>query len=365
MDWVYFCLGVGLLALVVCLVSAIEETFAGARIKAPPKLPFALVRLEEEQFKTVIAPAIAALASGLLVSLSASYFFEASRTQSDEVMLEVSGIVLFIAGAFALVITLRLALGKNRKILEHVRAPHHLRAAAVAAAEDPRHAPLPHYELASRLDTRKKSIAVHSLGIDKDVEAKALLSAMEKSLSSKKPHLWSSLRIYCAALRRFPLRFVLPLLVLIVFLVGVWGTAFDLGISSLGAFAIFAGLTLGGATIVLFYLVARGNRARRTYAMNIGEVEDARRAVDKAAAAYQEMLAEEKSRAAFEERVRTHFEQVFAERAAQAESDGDRNDDDGGGGGQILRLTLGMWSLEISRTVKGRPLRPGHSTQCR
>lgn len=342
-DWVEPLFGIGILGLAACALMGVEELISAARIKPAPPLPFSLVRLEEEQFRTIIAPAIAALTSGLLVSLSASHLYSASLKETSTAE-SITGIGFFLAAAIALVVTLKLALGKNRKVLEHVRAPHHIKAAAEAASESPRHPPLPHDELCTRLAVRESSAAAHAMGVARDIPAARLLAAMEHSRTASRNRVWSSLRIYGAALIRFPWPFALPVAVLVVYLVGLWIVAVQVGLASWRMVAIAIAFTVLGLLCTAFYAFARGNRARRKYSVEIEEISSARGAIDDARLAHEALLAEDATRATLQERLVAlleHSESARRSASASREAETDERET------SPLALTIWRWRIEI------------------
>lgn len=346
MELAYLALGAAVLLSALCGVAAVGELVTTASVKPAPKRAFALLRAGENQFKTVIAPALAALISGCLVSISASYFFKVSQGQGDDID-QLTGTIFFVVAGLALVITLRIVLGRNREVLEFIRTPAQIRSAADAVCENPQAPPLEVDVLRARLVTWEESIAARSLEVRRDVSAVSLHRALRASRNARSfpSCVRASLRIQISAVRRFPLSFGVPLLVVPLYLVGLLVTITPELTFSLRSVLATLVMMLIGVLPVACYYAARGNRARRTFQITLLEIARARRALLRAEAARREFLKNEESR----ERLLRRVEE-FLDRSASVEAPAASLTREPAGRGAPARvMTLGRWTFEIHR----------------
>ena len=72
-------IGTGGLLVIVNLLAGILELATIRTIRPPEHRTFTYIRLAANQNQTIFAPALGALVSGLLVSISASFFYEGLR----------------------------------------------------------------------------------------------------------------------------------------------------------------------------------------------------------------------------------------------------------------------------------------------
>lgn len=286
-----------LLWVVACLVIGVLELATVRTIRPPKKQTFAYIRLAANQYQTVFAPALGALISGLFVSLAASFFY-ASFTEEENPWPQLAGLTAFVVGAVALTITLWSVL-KGGAPEELARDPFSIRAAADESAAAPRSGALAPAILKQQLDEWKESISARSLNLGVKGGSERLNRRLSEA--AQKSGFWTSalrsLCVYYAALLRFPLRFLWPVLGFVVLVVGVvWH-----GISLAGVWVDNPWQPWGGVCLVaafgllvtVFYCATRGNRARLWHRINLVALEEARDAISQAEVAHKRVAAEE------------------------------------------------------------------------
>lgn len=284
-----FVFGTGILLCVLNVALACVEIGTLRTIRPAPTKSYATLRGEHIDFRSVIAPAMAALISGLLVSVSASYMFKATQAGGVEED-RITGTILFFVAAAALLVTLRIALGKGDGASEFVHDPPSIRAAADACTESPQSAPISPSILGERLDSWQRLIATRSMRVSRDVHSARLHESMEASSAVLGAFrvIRSSLRIYVSAAARFPLTFVWPCAGPLLFTAGLIAL---IDVLSSARMALVASLFIAlSAASALLYMAARGNQARLKYEVNVSEVERARASVERALAAHKTMI---------------------------------------------------------------------------
>lgn len=313
---------VGLLLLVLCLISGIVELATIRSIRPPKQKTFNQIRLATTQYHTVIVPAMGALISGVLVSLSASFFY-ASMTTDRGSLYGLVGFILFTLALVAFAITLGGLLKGVGDDLELASKPVTIRAAAKESALNPRRATLGPEILSQQLDEWNQRIFVHSL----DSSAKKSTSSrLDRQLTrAADTHgFWSSislsLQVYFAAFLRFPFRFGGPLLnFLVLSLSIVWYELCYAGFDFIAPWwpGLGVSLLVGlGLVVTLFYAVTRGNRARLRHLVNLKAVAKAREAIEDALDAYR-VVADEEARL---RRVLTRADEFFQKEQAARET---------------------------------------------
>lgn len=235
-------------------------------IHPPKRQTFADIRVKEEQFQTIIAPAMAALVSGLLVSISASFFYSNLVNESKDWYRYV-GLGVFFAAALSLIFTINLALKGGAQAAELARNPFTIRAAAEEFTDDPRYGPVDPGTLSENLKDWTRNRSAHAFNLDRDIDCSDFDKKLDSSAKmSKWPGLKSSLKIYYLSVRRMPFRFGWPLIGPALLLVSVFvKILIDQDLDSSGVSQWWRPLLnalLFGMISVLFYGTARGNRAR-------------------------------------------------------------------------------------------------------
>lgn len=202
-------IGTGGLLVIVNLLAGILELATIRTIRPPEHRTFTYIRLAANQNQTIFAPALGALVSGLLVSISASFFYEGLRF-SEPFWYRYAGVASFFAAGFALVVTLRSAIKGVGDPSELANDPFTIRAAAEEYSEDARRATLSPEFLEKRLSQWERDLPGHSLNISRKSDAKRVLGVLDKAAATT--GLLRSTRasssVYMAALAEFPLRFV-------------------------------------------------------------------------------------------------------------------------------------------------------------
>lgn len=284
-------MGVGILWVSGNLFLGFAELVTLPTIRPPKRQTFAHIRLTATQYQTVFAPAMGALVSGVFVSLSASFFY-ASFTEQQDSWHRLAGVASLLAGAIALVVTLWSLLRDAGEPETLARDPFSIRAAADESAANPWRGGLDPEVLTYRLNEWEDSISAHSMNLS----VKGTSSLLETYLNKPTQKGGSSfsllhcLKIYYAALLRFPWKFCWPLLGFTILLIGIVG--FVIGptelkfATSLRPWAVIGGFVVGGAVATIFYCAARGNRARLWHAINLVALEKAREAISEAQSAH-------------------------------------------------------------------------------
>jgi len=289
-------IGVGGLWVSLSFLLGVVELATLRTIRPPKRQTFTYIRLAATQYQTVLAPAMGALISGLFVSLAASFFY-ASFTGQQDSWNQLAGVVTFIAGAIALTVTLWSVL-KVGEPVELARDPFSIRAAAEESAAAPRRGGLDPNVLTQQLDEWEESISARSMNLSVKGNSDRLHENLTQAAQTRR--FWCSalrsLRVYYAALLRFPFRFVWPLLGFPLFMAGtVWyatGPAELKFATSWRPWAVVGLFALAGAIATLFYCVTRGNRARLWHRINLVALKDARNAIGEAKSAHASVAAE-------------------------------------------------------------------------
>ncbi|MEP7763931.1 hypothetical protein [Sanguibacter sp. 25GB23B1] len=291
-------LGAGALLVSLTSLLGIVELATIRTIRPPKQRTFSHIRHAATQYQTIFAPALAALVSGLFVSLSASFFY-ASLTSEQDSWHQAAGPVAFIGGMVALAATLWSALKSVGEPAELARDPFTIRAAADESAANPRHRALDPDFLTQQLDDWAKHISTHSLNLS----AKASSPRLDQSLNraAQEHGFWLpvlySLDIYRAALLEFPVRFSGPLLSFALFAGGTVCFAVDFAgpesTTSSRPWAATALFMTVGAALTVFYCTTRGNRARLWHRIHLVALDDARQAIDRARAAHESVASED------------------------------------------------------------------------
>lgn len=210
---VIWLLGTGGLFLLLNLLLGIVEAFSIRTIRPPKQRSFTYIRLEATQFQTVFAPAMAALISGLFVSLSASFIHSGLTNESEEWQPNV-GVIVFFVGVVVLMVTLRLVLDGVGEPKELTRDPFSMRAAAEEIIKHPRQAALGTDDLEQQLDEWEQYISARSMSLSSSKTSERLDRNLNRA--AKKLGFWASTWcsycVYQSAVLRFPFRFGWPLL---------------------------------------------------------------------------------------------------------------------------------------------------------
>lgn len=272
---VWLGVGVGGFALMMNVIWTVTELATIWTIRAPRYRTFQYLRLDELRKQTVISPAVGTVVSGLLVSVSASFFFRAVTTPEDEWSARI-GLVVFLLSVIALALLLFAGAKGVGEPEEVARGPFAIRAAADEYASDPRRAPLDPRFLRERLRSWDKMRAFYSLNISVKDEKGDVRPHISKRLgdelatAAQARGVWSatraSLRVYRVAYRRFPTRlggpihnFVLYAFTMILFF--SYRTVAQHAPLFVGAAAATMAIFLG-AIVTMARCAARGNRAR-------------------------------------------------------------------------------------------------------
>lgn len=276
--------------------------FGLVRTVHPPKRQsFAAVRASEQQFQTVVAPAIGALASGLFVSISASFFYSSIVGDGGDNH-RAAGIVLFLVAGLSLSLTIGIALRRGIQATELARNPFTIRAAAEEYTTDPLRGPVEPKTLSQNLSEWTQYRAARSLQIESDVKAPRLDKVLDNTIDSH--GFWSalldSLKIFIFAVVRFPLRFGWPVVCLFfvpVASIGVISTGKEIAGAAVPRLIAIALVAVGLAMLsVIVYGVARGNNARLWHRVNRKASLAAEVSIAKAATAHDRVKAENELR---------------------------------------------------------------------
>lgn len=293
-----FIFGTGVLLMLLNVFLGIVELLALRTIRPPERRSFAHIRLTQTQYQTVFAPALGALISGLFVSLSASFFYASFSSESEEWQQPI-GLILFIAGAVALTITLRSVFKEAGDPSALARDPFTIRAAAEEFTANPRRGTLRPGVLTEQLHEWARYIEARSMNLSLNAASSGLKESLTRAAEQRR--FWSSiphsLRVYLAARRRFPVRFGWPIFSFAFFAVGtIWvmvGYAEIDFTSSVRPWFAAAFLCTLGIASTLFYCATRGNRARLWHRINQVALTDAQKAIGVAEVAEASVLAEE------------------------------------------------------------------------
>ncbi|MGP4969105.1 MULTISPECIES: hypothetical protein [Glutamicibacter] len=290
-------IGGGGLCVSLSFILGVVELATLRTVRPPKRRSFTYIRLAATQYQTVFAPAMGALISGLLVSISASFFYESLKEQEDSGA-QLVGVVAFIVGAIALTATLWSTLKDVGEPVDLARDPFTIRAAAEESVLEPHNGRLDPEVLAKQLDEWNENISARSMNLSVKRTSQRLHRSLNQGAQTRT--FWlsilRSLQVYYAAILRFPFRFIWPIFGLLAVTSGiVW---FAIGFAKLPfatswkPWAVVGLLTLAGVIFTLFYCATRGNRARLWHRINLVALEDARNAIVKAKATHASVTAE-------------------------------------------------------------------------
>lgn len=280
------------------LLFAILELTTVRTVHPPKRQSFATVRASEEQFQTIMAPAVGALASGLLVSISASFFYSSLVGDGGNAH-RIAGLGVFFAAGLSLALTIGMALKRGVQAAEIARNPFTIRAAAEEYANDPRRAPVGPETLSQNLEIWTQYRSARSFNLELNAEAPKLDATLDSTICSR--GFWSalldSLAVFLFAVARFPFRFGWPIIghiLLPTSIIGIVITGETLAPSAAPRLLTMFALTMCLSTFsVLFYGTARGNRARLWHRVNHSGKLEAQSAIVKAAAIQDEIRTQE------------------------------------------------------------------------
>ncbi|MDO5617852.1 hypothetical protein [Kocuria sp.] len=273
----FFLMGLGGLALLIILGLAIFELIRIPLIRAPRKQDYATMRREDRQFREILVPSLAALGSGVFVSISASYFYESLNNQ-ENVASTYYGIGFFAFAAIIFSVMLYSALKSKGADDDLSQDPTMIAAAARERAVNlSGRAPDSSY-LDKRLKEWGQVKYAHAVGVFRGVSLRHrgggfpyLRVAFVKagSRGSVLRLVAGPLRIFAAMVWHFPLNFIWPLLGGALLPLGVIVFLFlAVDDSVLSEIIIFAVFTLISLVIVGSYAWLRGVRARKAYLIN-------------------------------------------------------------------------------------------------
>lgn len=331
-------IGVGVLICIMSLILGIVEISTLKLIRPPKQKTFSYIRLAATQYQTIFVPALGAMVSGLFVSLAASFFYlgltgkpaeawtcnpaealtgkpaaawrcnpaEALTGIPEETWPQWVGAIMFISGAIALAVTLRAAFKGVGEPSELASDPFTIRAAAEEYAADPRRGTLDPAFLDAKLSDWMTFIPTRAMNISStrgmkksSTNRSEILGEVLDASSEKKSWrggIGASIRVYFAALRRFPFRFMWPLIGFLSLETGVFLFAFtEAELDFLGSIRPYVALAVAlvlPALSTLFYFTTRGNRARLWHRVNLVAIEDARKSISAARQAQEDITAE-------------------------------------------------------------------------
>lgn len=283
-------IGVGGLLTGLFLILGVAELTLLRTIRPPRQKTFAHIRLAENQYQTIVVPALGALIAGLFVSISAAFFVESFSTGVDGGR-QIAGILTFLAGAAVLAIMLSSVLTGVGEPKELARDPFTIRAAAEEFASDPRRSPLAPGFLTQRMDEWAKLMSTRALNITAEKASPGVEKVLERTRAQS--GFWrcltASWRIYIAAMARFPFRFCWPLVSVAMLSTGtIWYAIAEAELDFFTSWRPWLAVgvfVIPGIAIVMFYAAARGNRARLWYGVYVEALAHARGAIRDAHAA--------------------------------------------------------------------------------
>jgi len=181
---------------------------------------FAAVRSSENDFRSIVAPAVAALITGLLVSVSATFAYDALTGKGDTNYVASFG-CLMIALVILILLLQPLMRGElsSEKLAQH---PQRIYLAADSITGTEEDAPAQIDRLRVALENWTKRSAAYSIGWPAKTESPLLNKAMGDVPANDALPLWGAVRsvvrrgVVWATLRTSPWRFGWPLFLLLV-----------------------------------------------------------------------------------------------------------------------------------------------------
>lgn len=253
-------------------VVTVSEIIECRWIKTPGVKSFNSIKLESIHHQTVVAPAIAALASGLLVSISASYFYDGLRDPTHGLSFA-AGLFIFAISIALLLYLLHAALSDAGDEAKLIKDPAIIAAAARELFENPGQGKITPDLLERELDLWVSYVGNYSLRLAPKGRRLKNRSLLEESLDAKGLLHTSFIacRIYFSALKVFKIRFSGPFIGL-TFLILSWASLIVSIYLDAGhgfeflTFSSISILSIGSGVVVsLLYCFARGNYARIWY----------------------------------------------------------------------------------------------------
>lgn len=302
MDVWSILLGLGVLLLTSATIVGLLELTTISHIKPPKQQSFLRIRYLDTQLRNIAVPALGALASGFLISLSATFLHEGLTTPNNE-QWSWAGLGSLVAAPLVLFATLSVALKGTGDAAESANDPFKAKAAAEHSATSPRHLSMNPEQLTEQLDGWEKGIARHCLLLTLPAK-NSRLRALEEELksASERRGFWRALlpcvKVYFQMVVRFPGRFSWALIGLASWLTG----ALSLAISALDSTESWRALSallvfvVLGVLPMLFYGAARGNSARLWYRVYSQAIDAARLAITQAEKAHVLMREEDQER---------------------------------------------------------------------
>ncbi|PRA08212.1 hypothetical protein CQ010_18225 [Arthrobacter sp. MYb211] len=249
------------------------------------------------QYQTIATPAMGALFAGLFVSIAASYLYEGFSKNDD--WRQYAGLCSFFIGLVILAVILKPVLKGVDDPESLARDPHTIQAAAEEYIATPRVAVLDPDVLVRQMKQWHKDISVRSTNISADAQSQRLDDAFH--LASRARGFIkltnASLRIYYAALKLFPFRFLWPILSALVYLVGNYWFAIGSGTlkeaGPVGKLLVLVIPIVCVSLVVMFYSATRGYRAIRWHKVNRLASAKAKRALREAKTVHEGILGED------------------------------------------------------------------------
>lgn len=224
--WVIVCEGFLLVLGVVNLITYRSNVPESAQ-------SFAAVRSSENDFRSIVAPAIAALVTGLLVSVSATYAYDALRGKGED---NIGASFGFLMVALVILVLLLQPLMRGElsteKLAQH---PQRIYLAAKSITGMEQDAPVRISRLRTALKNWTKRSAAYSMGWPAKAESPLMNKALKGVPANAALPLWPAwcvvwrTGVVWATLRTAPWRFGWPLSVLLVPLALVATASFILG----------------------------------------------------------------------------------------------------------------------------------------
>lgn len=287
-------IGLGVLTLLGVFAVAIGNCIDLISIRTPKKQDYATLKQADRQFREILLPAVAALASGLFISISAAYFYETLESVEGNLS-AVKGFVAFFVAVVLFVVVLKEAL-KNKGIDVHLsQNPAMIAATAEERVRNPSGTVPTSDFLAQRLEDWRHVKYVRALGIFRDKPAFRSDFKVEKlgcafratvDRSKWKRRILGPLQIYWAMLWHFPASFVWPILGILPLPLGMIAYLF-VGAEQDPMFNTFATAVTSFISLMFggFYVWSRVAVAWKTFVVNNEAEREAAHAVEKARAA--------------------------------------------------------------------------------
>jgi hypothetical protein len=287
-----FVIGVG--SWIIQLAAMFGEWIDYANVRKAKYIPFSTIQYKDKQRKNTVIPSIAALVSGVFMSVAASFLFEGIVESNDRHINLSSSVLFMLAGAGIFLIILTFVRGGSGDASELARDPLSIRAAAEAFKVSNGSAGVNPSTLDENARKWREDIVSHTMNVRKKSRSFKRKKSLRRlayrlfrsSREARSFQIWTYCLIFLEAIVLYPLSFFLFYVHILLsaagavsFVIVLFG---DYSVPLTWAI-IIAGLgCLVNVLTMLFYGAFRGGRAVRWHSIYVEELMAAHAAIREA-----------------------------------------------------------------------------------